>query len=180
VSHPRRRETNMSISQALLPEFDEEMANTRKILAIVPEDKFDYKPHEKSMKLGRLAGHVAEMPAWGRHTLEVEVLEIEAGQKGYEPESRQAMLEKFDNDVASAREKLAAVTDEDMAKTWTLKYGGNDLFSMPRTAVWRGMVMNHMVHHRGQLGVYLRLVEVEIPGMYGPSADEMKAWSAQT
>jgi uncharacterized damage-inducible protein DinB len=169
----------MTLSQTLLPEFDEEMANTRKILAIVPDDKFDYKPHEKSMTMGRLAGHVAEMPEWGRSTLEVETLDIPAGTTGYQPGSRQAMLEKFDKDVVDARAKLAAATDEDFAKTWTLNFAGQKIFSMPRTAVWRGMVMNHMVHHRAQLGVYLRLLEVEIPGMYGPSADEMKFWAAQ-
>jgi uncharacterized damage-inducible protein DinB len=166
----------MSIIQTLLPEFDREMANTRKILAVVPDDKFAYKPHEKSMSLGRLAGHVAEMPEWAAATLGVETLNIEAGQKGYEPESTRAMLAKFDKDVAATRAKLETVTDEDMAKTWTLVYAGQPVFSMPRTAVWRGPVMNHMVHHRAQLGVYLRLNDVEIPGMYGPSADEMKAF----
>jgi uncharacterized damage-inducible protein DinB len=169
----------MTISQTLLPEFDQEMASTRKILAIVPDEKFAYKPHEKSMSLGRLAGHVAEMPSWAGHTLEVETLTIQPGEKGYEPESRQAMLGKFDKDVAETRARLASVSDEDMAKTWTLVYGGQTIFSMPRTAVWRGAVMNHMVHHRGQLGVYLRLNEVEIPGMYGPSADEMKGFAPQ-
>lgn len=169
----------MSISEIFLPDFDQEMASTRKILAIVPEDKFDYKPHEKSMTLGRLAGHVAEMPAWGNHTLEVQTLEIQPGQKPYSPSSRQEMLTKFDEDVATLRAKIAATPDEEWPKTWTLKFDGKEIFSMPRAGVMRSTVINHMIHHRAQLGVYLRLCEVEIPGMYGPSADEMKHWTAQ-
>lgn len=164
----------MSISETFLPEFDEEMANTRKMLAVVPDGKFDYKPHEKSMTLGRLAGHVAEMPGWGGHTLKVETFVLEPGQTGYQAESRQAMLEKFDAEVKETRELLSSFPDEEWPKTWNLIYGGKNVFSMPRLGVWRSTVMNHMVHHRAQLGVYLRLLDVEIPGMYGPSADEMK------
>jgi uncharacterized damage-inducible protein DinB len=167
----------MSISETLLPEFDQEMASTRKMLERVPEDKFDYKPHEKSMALGRLAGHVGELPSWAKHTLETEVLKIEAGQKPYNPASKQELLDKFDADVLEARAAIAAATDEDFAKIWSLEYGGKLIMSMPRTVVMRSMVMNHLIHHRAQLGVYLRLNEVEVPGMYGPSADEAKFWS---
>jgi uncharacterized damage-inducible protein DinB len=167
----------MPISEALLPEFDQEMANTRKILDVVPEDRFDYKPHEKSMALGRLASHVAEMPAWAKHTLESEVLEIQAGQAPYLAADRAQLLADFDKNVAEAREKLAAASDADLAVVWSLIYGGHKVMSLPRVAVLRGMVMNHMIHHRAQLGVYLRLNELAIPGMYGPSADEMKFWA---
>lgn len=170
----------MTLCEMTLPEFDEEMANTRKILAVVPDGKLDYKPHEKSMTLGRLAGHVAEMPAWAKHTLEVEVLEIKPGQKPYSATSREELLETFDRNVVEARELIARTSDEDFAKTWSLKFGDKVVLSMPRSRVLRSVVINHMVHHRAQLGVYLRLNEIEIPGMYGPSADEMQFWKAQS
>jgi uncharacterized damage-inducible protein DinB len=167
-------ENTMSIGEMLLPEFDQEMANTRKLLELVPEDKLDYKPHEKSMTLGRLAGHTAEMATWGATTLSTERLDLTAGAKPFSPASRVELLAGFDKGVAEARAAIAAAKDEDMAVIWTLTYAGQTIFSMPRVAVIRAMVMNHTIHHRAQLGVYLRLNEVEIPGMYGPSADEMK------
>jgi uncharacterized damage-inducible protein DinB len=172
-------EKPMSMSEALLPEFDQEMANTRKILEVVPDDKFDYKPHEKSMALGRLASHIAEMPTWATHTLQQEVLEIAVGQKPYIAENRAQLLADFDKAVVEAREKIAAATDADLAVTWSLIYGGKKVMSMPRAVVLRSVVMNHMIHHRAQLGVYLRLNEIAIPGMYGPSADEMKFWTPE-
>jgi uncharacterized damage-inducible protein DinB len=168
----------MSISQMLLPEFDQEMANTRKMLERVPEGKAEYKPHEKSMPMGRLAGHVAELPSWAKHTLEVEVLDLQPGQTGYTATSTAEMLKKFDQYVVEAREKIAAATDADWQKNWTLKFNGQTIMQMPRLAVMRGVVMNHLIHHRAQLGVYLRLNEVAVPGMYGPSADEAQFWKA--
>ena len=169
----------MALSEALLPEFDEEMKNTRKMLERIPDDKFDYKPHEKSMALGRLASHVAELPNWAAHTLQTDVLEIQAGQQPYIAKSNKQLLEDFDKNVVEGRKLIAAATDADFAKIWTFKYGGQTIFSMPRSAVIRSVVMNHLIHHRAQLSVYLRLNEIEIPGMYGPSADEMKFWTAQ-
>jgi Uncharacterized protein conserved in bacteria len=170
----------MSISEILLPEFDQEMANTRKILERVPDGKFDYKPHDKSMSLGRLATHLAELPSWAAYTLKVELLEMPLDFKPHEAHSRQELLEMFDKAVIEARGYIEKATDADWAKIWTLKFGDRTIFSMPRAAVMRGSVMSHMVHHRAQLGVYLRLNEVEIPGMYGPSADEMKYWTTQS
>ena len=170
----------MSFSQTLLPEFEEEMKNTRKLLECVPDGKFDYQPHPKSMTLGRLATHVAELPAWAVMTLDREALELEPGFKPGIAASRAELLQKFDKSAAEAREKIAATSDEDWGKTWTFKYAGKTVFAMPRAAVMRGTVMNHLIHHRAQLGVFLRLNDVEIPGMYGPSADEMKFWEAQT
>ncbi len=169
----------MPLSEALLPEFDEEMKNTRKMLERVPDEKFDYKPHEKSMTMGRLASHVAEMPSWAAHTMQMELLEMQPGQAPYLAKSNKQLLEDFDKNVAEGRKLLAAATDADFAKIWTFKYGGHTVFAAPRSVVIRSVVMNHMIHHRAQLGVYLRLNEVEIPGMYGPSADEMKYWTAQ-
>jgi uncharacterized damage-inducible protein DinB len=164
----------MSISAMLLPEFDQEMANTRKLLELVPDDKLDYKPHEKSMSLGRLAGHTAEMVSWGTTTLSTERLDLTAGMTPFAPKSRQELLDMFDKGVAGARAAIAGASDEDLAVMWTLAFGDRIIFSMPRSAVLRVMVMNHIIHHRAQLGVYLRLTDVEFPGMYGPSADEMK------
>jgi uncharacterized damage-inducible protein DinB len=167
----------MPISQMLLPEFDQEMTNTRKVLERVPDEKLDYKPHVKSMTLGRLAGHVAELPSWASHTLQVEELKIDSNFKPSIPKSRQEILDTFDKSVLEARDLISKATDEDFGKIWTLKFGDETIFSMPRTAVLRNMVISHLIHHRAQLGVYLRLNEIEIPGMYGPSADEMQFWN---
>jgi len=166
----------MSISQAFLPEFDQEMANTRKLLERVPNGKSEYKPHEKSMTLGRLAGHVAELPGWAKTTLETQLLELQPGSQGLTASSPEQLLETFDSNVAAARPLIENASDADWMKTWTLKFGGKEIMSMPRVAVMRGVVMNHLIHHRAQLGVYLRLNDVAIPGMYGPSADEAKFW----
>ena len=170
----------MPISQTLLPEFDHEMENTRKLLELVPDGKFDYVPHEKSMKLGRLASHVAELPGWAKHTLETELLELQPGQQPFLAGSRKELLETFDKNVREARAAIAAASDDELGKTWTLKFGEETVLSMPRTGVLRNMVMNHMIHHRAQLGVYLRLNNVTFPGMYGPSADEMQFWKAKS
>lgn len=171
----------MSISQTLLPEFDQEMANTRKMLEVVPDAKLDFKPHEKSMSLGRLAGHVAELPNWAKTTVETEKLEMKRGDmKPNAPNSRQEILDRFDKEVKEARAAIERTPDAEWAKTWSFIFDGKTVFSMPRTACYRTMYMNHLIHHRGQLSVYLRLCEVEIPGMYGPSADEVKFWEAKT
>jgi|SRR5215831_3602455 len=163
----------MSIAQSLLPEFDYEMQNTRKMLERVPEDKLDYKPDPKSMSLGRLAGHVAEMASWGAVTLKRDSLDLAGGEfKALTATSRQQLLAEFDKNVADSRSALEQTSDADMMKTWTLFMGAQSLLSMPRVAVFRSMVMNHIIHHRAQLTVYYRLNGVAVPGMYGPSADE--------
>jgi len=170
----------VSIAQALLPEFDQEMKSTRKLLECVPDGKFDYKPHEKSMTLGRLAAHIAELPNYLVATLGLERLDLTGKEEQFVPTTRQQLLDHFDKVSAEARELLAKATDEDLAKIWTLTYKGQQIFSMPRAAVLRGMCLSHLYHHRGQLGVYLRLNDVAFPGMYGPSADEMKVFNAQS
>jgi uncharacterized damage-inducible protein DinB len=161
----------MTISEMLLPEFDQEMANTRAILDCVPEDKFAYKPHEKSMTMGRLASHVAELPNWAVFTIDQEKLELTPGMKPFNAKTRSELMDAFAANTASARSAIAGASDAQLAKTWSLLYGGNVVFSMPRAAVLRNMVMSHLIHHRAQLGVYLRLNDIPIPGMYGPSAD---------
>lgn len=169
----------MSFSQMLLPEFDEEMKNTRKILERVPDDKFDYQPHPKSMTMGRLATHLAELAGWGLTTLDTELLEMDSSYKPQIAKNNAELLTIFDKAATSTRAKIAAATDADWAKTWTFKWNGQTVLSMPRSAVMRSVVMNHMIHHRAQLGVFLRLNNVAIPGMYGPSADEQNMTAGQ-
>jgi uncharacterized damage-inducible protein DinB len=162
----------MPFSETLLPEFDEEMKNTRKLLERVPDGKFDYKPHPKSMTIGRLASHVAELPSWTGYTLDLEVLDLSPDFKPEFAKTQAELLALFDKSVAGAREKIAAASDADWQVVWTFKYQGQTIMSMPRAMVMRSTIMNHLVHHRAQLGVFLRLNDVAIPGMYGPSADE--------
>ncbi len=166
----------MAISQALLPEFDQEMANTRKTLERVPDDKFGWKPHEKSGTTGWLAGHVAMLPGWIPITLAQDSLDINPpGGAGFKPpamNSHADLVAVFDQNVKQARSALAAATDEQLLKPWTLLSAGQKLFTMPRIAVLRGFVMNHLIHHRAQLTVYLRMNNVPVPALYGPSADE--------
>jgi uncharacterized damage-inducible protein DinB len=166
----------MPFSQAILPEFDEEMKNTRKLLECVPDGKFDYQPHPKSMTLGRLATHVAELPSWTKFTLDREVLEMTPDFKPNFAATRAELLEMFDKNVSEARAKIEAATDEDWQVIWTFKWQGKTIMSMPRSVVMRSTIMNHLIHHRAQLGVFLRLIDVEFPGMYGPSADDKKWW----
>jgi uncharacterized damage-inducible protein DinB len=132
------------------------------------------------MSLGRLAGHVAEVPSYATATIRLEKLEMTGSEKPFTATSRKELLEIFDKHATEARAAISGATDAELGKTWTLSYAGNTIFALPRVAVLRGMVMNHMIHHRAQLGVYLRLNNVEIPGMYGPSADEMKSFQAQS
>jgi uncharacterized damage-inducible protein DinB len=173
----------MTISELLLPEFDQEMANTRKLLERYPEGKADWKPHEKSMPLGRLAGHIAELPTWAANTIQQESLELNqdspAVRNRFIAGSREELLERFDKNVAEARAAIAGATDEGLAKIWTLRFGGQTVLSMPRRSVLRSVVMNHLIHHRAQLGVYLRLNSIAIPGLYGPSADESPIFTRQ-
>ena len=167
---------SMNISQSLLPEFDQEVANTRKSLERVPEGKDDFRPHPKSMTLARLAGHLAEIPTWGVSTLAGDELDMNppggAATTAYVMTSRAEALATFDSHVAKARALLVDATDDAMMRPWTLKSGGKTLFSMPKVAVLRSFVLNHLVHHRAQLGVYLRMNDVPVPSIYGPSADE--------
>ncbi len=166
----------MSLSEMLLPEFEHEMASTRRTLERVPEDKFDWKPHEKSMPLGGLATHLANIPSWVGHTIEKDALDVappgEPPLRMQQATSRAEVLQQFDQNVAAARAALAGASDEELLKPWTLLSGGKTVLSMPRVAVLRGFVLNHNIHHRAQLGVYLRLNDVPVPAIYGPSADE--------
>jgi uncharacterized damage-inducible protein DinB len=166
----------MSISASLLPEFDQEMANTRKALERIPDDKFDWRPHEKSMAMGGLATHLATLPSWTVYTINQDSLDLAppGGEsfRAEEKRSRREILEEFDKNAAAARDAIAGASDEEMLKPWSLLKGGVTLMTLPKIAVLRGFVMNHIIHHRGQFTVYLRLNDVPVPPIYGPSADE--------
>jgi uncharacterized damage-inducible protein DinB len=165
------RRKRMTFSEAYIPEFDNEMANTRKLLDCVPDDKFGWKPHAKSMSLGRLATHIAELVEWGTLVVNQDKLELGTGSQPKDPTTKAGLTELLDKNVAASRQAIAGATDDHLAGTWTLLYGGHTIFAMPRMQVLRGVVLSHVIHHRGQLSVYLRLLDVPIPGMYGPSAD---------
>jgi uncharacterized damage-inducible protein DinB len=167
----------MTISQTLLPQFELEMDSTRKLLECVPEDKFSWKPHEKSMTMGRLASHIAEMSNWAVETINKDKLEIQPGQAPFLATSKAELMATQERNAAAALKAIAGASDEHLRETWSLVFGGQTAFSMPRIAVLRGPVLSHIIHHRGQLSVYLRLNNVAIPGMYGPSADA-KAFAA--
>jgi uncharacterized damage-inducible protein DinB len=163
----------MTTCQTITIDYDDEMKSTRKLLERVPLDEAHrgYRPHEKSMPLDRLATHVAQLPSWPKMALDSEVFELQPGFKPRIAASTAELLEIFDQSVEEGRAGIAAATDGEMQKDWTFKFGDRISFTRARTKVIRSFI-NHLVHHRAQLGVYLRLNEIAIPGMYGPSADE--------
>jgi uncharacterized damage-inducible protein DinB len=160
----------MSFAESLLPEFDEEMATTRKLLERVPSDKGQWKPHPKSFALGHLAQLVARMPGWLTNIVGQTELDL-ATAAGYSFETTETLLGEFDRNVREARKALTSSQDNDFAVPWSLKRGDQVLFSAPRGSVVRSTI-NHLIHHRGQLSVYLRLNDVPLPSIYGPTADE--------
>jgi len=166
----------MSIAQTLLPEYDHELAGCRKELARVPDGQFDFRPHPKSSTLGQLVNHLATIPGWLTSTLRETELEFnDPAVQAAMPApvaTRDALLALFDRCAAQGRAVLADTPDSDFAVTWTGKSHGQVVLSLPRSAVYRGFIMNHLIHHRAQLGVYLRLLDVPVPAIYGPSADE--------
>ena len=162
----------MAIKDALLPEFDHEMQVTRKVLARVPNEKFGWKPHDKSMTMGRLATHIAQIPGWVKETLVQDGIDMGGDFKPTDFATREEVLASFDKMVAVARPLIDQATDAQFMAPWTLKNKGQEVFTMPKVAVVRAWVFNHTVHHRGQLSVYLRLNDVPVPAIYGPSADE--------
>ena len=166
----------MSQNKGLIAEIQMETANTRKLLNIVPLDKYDWKPHPKSMSLGRLASHVAELPGWVTTTMGAD--ELDFAKMDYQPaafatnEELIGILDKHTNEAIAALENSK---EEDFEKIWTLRNGETVHFQMPKKVVLRAFALSHQYHHRAQLGVYLRLLDIPIPGMYGPTADEMPA-----
>ena len=166
----------MPISESLLYEFDHEMANTRKMLERVPDDRLEWRPHAKSWNMGALATHIAFLAGWAVDTIQKDSLDFApVGQPPFrnpEAKSQAELLATFDKNVAATRAAISGASDEHLMKPWTLLAGGHEIFTMPRTAVLRSFVMNHGIHHRAQLGLYLRLNDIPVPGMYGPSADD--------
>ena len=172
----------MTIGQSMLLEFDEEMKNTRKVLERVDDKQWGWKPHAKSGTVGWLASHIATMPGWISMALQTDQLDYAPvdgpSYEGPKIENRQQLLAELDKGAAEARTALAKVSDADIMKDWTLLAGGQKIFTMPRVACIRSMVLNHIIHHRAQLTVYYRLLGIPVPGLYGPSADETESTAA--
>jgi len=166
----------MSISETLLPELENEMASTRKMLERVPDGKWGWKPHAKSFSMGDLAGHIANLASWSEMVITSDSFDVAPGgqrpAKRQGPQNNQQLLAEFDANVAKAAASLKGTDDAQLAKPWSLLWGGQPIFTMPKSEVLRSSVMSHSIHHRGQLSIYLRLNDIPMPGMYGPSADE--------
>jgi uncharacterized damage-inducible protein DinB len=166
----------MTYAEGILPEFDQEMASTRKVLERVPEDKLDWRAHPKSNTIGWNANHLAEIPGWVEGVLTAPSWDFApvGGEPYQSPKltSRREILNLFDRNVGAARRAIATVKDEEMGKMWSLLQAGKPLFTLPRAAMIRSFVLNHLIHHRAHLCVYLRLNDIPVPGMYGPSGDE--------
>jgi uncharacterized damage-inducible protein DinB len=162
----------MSLIDALLPEYDRETATTRRLLERVPEEKLSWAPHAKSMTFRRLASHLAELPAWAGRIVNEQAFDMDAPPPPFECASCRDVLATFDRHVAQARAAMAGKTDAELLAPWTLRREGHEVFTVPKISVLRNFLLNHLIHHRGQLSVYLRLNDVAVPPIYGPSADE--------
>ncbi len=169
----------MTLNQSLIAEFQMEAANTRKMLERVPVDQSDFKPHGKSMALGKIASHIAELPGWVAYTLNSDKLDLAT--REYKPlvaTHVDQLLALHDEKTAEAIAAIEQAPIEEFTKMWTLSRGEHVVFTMPKISVIRAFAFNHIYHHRGQLSVYLRMLGVPVPGMYGPSADDMEAMAA--
>jgi uncharacterized damage-inducible protein DinB len=166
----------MAIAEAFLPEFDQEAAGVRRTLERVPADKFEWRPHEKSMTMIWLAVHLANLPQWAKWTMAADELDTRPGGEPMPlpptPASVEELVATFDGHAAGARAAIAGASDADFMKPWSMLINGTVMMTLPKAAVIRSFVMNHLIHHRAQLGVYLRLNDVPVPSIYGPSADE--------
>ncbi len=162
----------MAIKDALLPEFDHEIGTTRKLLERIPDAQLGWKPHDKSTPIGALGSHIANLPGLGSRILAADELDLASAKPPAPRGSRAEIVSAFDAAAREFREALAAKTDAELMAMWTLKRGGQQMFAVPRVGALRTFMMNHLIHHRGQLSVYLRLLNVAVPSIYGPSADE--------
>jgi uncharacterized damage-inducible protein DinB len=161
------------LSAALIAEMEAEAATARKCLERIPADKFDWKPHEKSMSFAKLASHVAEMFAWTPVTIQESGIDFaKMDYKPFEPQTTEDLVEFLNKNVAEALDVLRSTPDDVYLENWTMRNGETLYFTMPKAAVMRSFVLNHIVHHRGQLSVYLRMNDIPVPSIYGPSADE--------
>jgi len=162
----------MALKDGLIAEYDHEVATTRKLIERVPDDKLTWKPHPKSMSMGGLAQHIANLPNWGSMILEHQTFDLaDAPPNLPEPASRAAVLTVFEKSTAGTRKQLDR-SDGELLAFWTLRRDGHETFTLPRVSAFRSFVLNHLIHHRGQLSVYLRLNDIPVPPIYGPSADE--------
>jgi uncharacterized damage-inducible protein DinB len=166
------QQESRNFSQSMLPEFDHEMANTRISLERVPDDKLSFKPHTKSMSMGALASHLSVINHWVEAIVGQDVFDVSTAPQNEELTSRAEILAAFDRNTTTGRKIIAEATDAHLLKPWTLKAGDKTVLTMPRIAVLRSFILNHTIHHRAQLGVYLRLNDISVPSIYGPSADE--------
>ena len=164
----------MTIPELLQQEFAEESASTRRILERVPETSFSWKPHAKSMTLGRLASHVADLPNRCATIATTETFVRNPGTAPFQAASANDLLAHFDEAAAAAKSALSALRDDQLSATWTLKFGEQTMVVLPRALALRRVFLDHLIHHRGQLSVYLRLLEIPVPGMYGASADDAR------
>ena len=164
----------MPLIDSLLPEFDREMGLTRRALERVPDGQFEWRPHSTSVTLGRLAEHLTEMPQWATITMTLSKFEMtkDRAPDYVRPATRATVLAQFDSYLKIGRGHVAGKTDGELLASWTLTGGGKEVFTMPKIAVMRNFVLNHMIHHRGQLTVYLRMLAIPVPSIYGPSGDE--------
>ncbi|MBL0332500.1 MAG: DinB family protein [Chlorobiota bacterium] len=162
----------MSISSDFLAELRHESNTTKKLLELVPFDKAEWAPHEKSMKLGRLARHVADLPDWVNTTITTDELDFaKSDSKPFNPQSNEELIAHFNEHLKKAVVALENSTDELLQNPWTMRQAERVFFTLPKQAVLRDMCFNHFIHHRAQLGVYLRMLDIPLPGSYGPSAD---------
>jgi uncharacterized damage-inducible protein DinB len=169
----------MVMSYYFRSEIERESVNTRKLLELLPEDKFDWLPHANSMTLIKLASHISNLIGWPAFTIELDELDLAKDLKPFVPANSAELLENFDNNLAKSLHALENVSDETLLKNWTLKKGERVIVQQPKAGILRVMCTNHLIHHRGQLSVYLRLLDIPIPGMYGPSYDEIQQFATQ-
>ncbi|MBT9329657.1 DinB family protein [Paracidobacterium acidisoli] len=162
----------MDFLEVFVKEFDREMGATRRMLERVPEEQWGWRPHERSMMLGRLASHVSDLPNRAVQVVELETLVRQPGFAPYQAATKTEMLEKFESSAARAQELIPGLTEEQLKAEWSIRLGERVMMAMPRGMALRTIVMDHLIHHRGQLSVYLRLLDVPVPGVYGPSADD--------
>ncbi|RYZ55427.1 MAG: DUF1572 domain-containing protein [Sphingobacteriales bacterium] len=170
----------MAINKALIAEIQQEAQSTKKILERIPAEHFGWKPHEKSMSLGTLATHLANLAGWISITIEQDELDLAGDMKRFVPSTTEDLVAHYNEGIENAVRVLETTTDETMMQPWTLKKGAHVIMTQPKIVVLRSMCLNHMVHHRGQLTVYLRLLNIPVPGVYGPSADDLAAMAASS
>lgn len=165
----------MSIKQAYLIELERETANTKKLLDVIEDQHLDYKPHPKSFSMGQLAAHIVELHNWVALALNKDALDFATDYTPFQPTSIQEIKDVLDNSYTANVAQIEQMTEEDWMQEWTLKHGDHIIAQMPKIGTMRYIIMNHLIHHRGQLSVYLRMNDLPVPGIFGPSADEQNA-----